>query len=57
MAYPSLPAFGIVDNPLVESPFASNNTPGTSFAATDFLLMDGEHFLLMDGSQFLLMGT
>jgi len=56
MSYPALPAFGIVENPLIITPFATNNSPGTSFPSNAFLLMDGTHFLLMDGTDFLLTG-
>lgn len=57
MSLPHLPTFGIVENPLIDSPFDSNNDPESgSFGANLFLLMDGQHFLLMNGEQLLLMG-
>jgi hypothetical protein len=49
--------FGIVDNPLVYSPFSQGYNQPSMFSAHDFLLMDGEYFLLMDGTHFLLFGT
>lgn len=58
MSWPHLPTFGIVDNPLIDSPFVSNNDEESGgFANNDFLLMDGEFFNLMDGTHLLLMGT
>jgi hypothetical protein len=57
MSFPLVGEFGLIDNPLIETPFASNNTPGTVTSDQDFLLMDGEFFLLMAGGNFLLMGS
>ena len=57
MAYPKPGKFGVVDNPLIFTPFEENNSEGSIFPANSFLLMDGTNFLLMDGSQFLLMGS
>ena len=58
MSWPALPAFGIVENPLIISPFASNNSPGGSspppIHGNLFLLSTGSDFLLSDGGFFLL---
>lgn len=56
MPLPQPGTFGIVDNPLVYSPFSANKFDGGVFSIQDFLLMDGTPFLLMDGTNFLLMG-
>jgi hypothetical protein len=57
MSFPVPGQFGVIENPLIITPFASNNTPGTVIPASAFLLMDGQMFLLMAGGNFLLMGT
>ena len=58
MAWPALPDFGLVENPIIYSPFVMNNYPGSSAGSpSSFLLMDNTNFLLMDGTQLLLMGT
>ncbi len=57
MPYPKPGTWGIVINPLIYTPFSTNNSPGEDIPANSFLLMDGEFFLLMDGTHLLLMGT
>jgi len=58
MSWPALPAFGIINNPLLESPFVTNNDEGTEgppVASNRFLLLSGGDFNLLNGSQFLLL--
>ncbi len=57
MPFPGPDSFGIVDNPLVYSPFVTGFAPPGVFSIQDFLLMDGTPFLLMTGENFLLMGN
>lgn len=57
MGFPRTGKFGIIENPLIFTPFVTNNSGEDEFSAGDFLLMDGEFFLLMAGGNFLLMGT
>lgn len=57
MSYPNLIGYGIVDNPLVDSPFDDGQGGDFPFGNNDFLLMDFELFKLMDGEQLLLLGT
>lgn len=54
MPFPSPNSYGIVDNPLVYTPFFENNFDGGIFNILNFLLMDNTPFLLMDGTNFLL---
>lgn len=56
MSFPKISSFGIIDNPLLDTPFSTNNDGDSDFGDNLFLLMDGEHFILMDGEQFELMG-
>jgi len=53
MSFPKTQKFGIIENPLIFSPFSTNNSPGDELVDLDFLLMDGEFFLLMDGTHLL----
>lgn len=47
--------FGIIDNPLIETPFISGNGGGGVPVPSDrFLLSDGSSFLLSDGTNLLL---
>lgn len=55
MSFPNPNTFGIVDNPLVFSPYSENNFDGGVFANNDFLLLDGDQFMLLDGDSFLLL--
>lgn len=57
MTFPKTGKFGIVENPLIFSPFVTGNTGDDISSNLDFLLMDSEFFLLMAGGNFLLMGT
>lgn len=57
MSYPKVGTWGIVINPLIYSPFETNNSPDDNLPGNDFLLMDNTPFLLMDGTHFLLMGS
>lgn len=57
MPFPKVGTFGIVENPLIFTPFGENNSPSGIISGNNFLLMDGEFFLLMDGTHFLLMGS
>ena len=59
MTKPSVRDFGIVNNPLLFTPFVENNFEGEGgeFSNLDMLFMDGEHWLLMDGEQLLSMNT
>ncbi len=56
MSFPKPGKFGIVENPLIFTPFGTNNSPG-DLPNNNFLLMDNTFFLLMDGTHLLLMGT
>jgi hypothetical protein len=56
MPFPRPGTFGIVENPLIFTPFSQGNSSSGGITDNDFLLMDGEFFLLMDGTHFLLMG-
>ncbi len=58
MAFPALPTFGIVDNPLIESPFVGENTTGSAFPpgfTSRFLLLSGGDMKLLSGGDFLLL--
>lgn len=56
MSFPTPNGYGIIQNPLIISPFVSGMGGGGGiFPGNGFLLMDGTSFLLMDGSFFLLM--
>jgi hypothetical protein len=58
MSWPVLPAFGIVNSPLLESPFVSNNDNGTMgppVSANRFLLLSGGNFNLLNGAPMLLL--
>lgn len=57
MPFPKVGVFGIVENPLVFTPFGENNSPSGMTVGNNFLLMYGEFFLLMDGTHLLLMGS
>lgn len=58
MPYPNTGRFGIIENPLLFTPFVEDNTEGGGeFSDNDFLLLDGEFFLLLDGTHFLLLGS
>lgn len=59
MSYPSVATFGIVENPLIYTPFAEGNSPSTGGVPphSAFILMDGELFGLMAGGDFLIMGS
>ena len=56
MPFPSPRNFGIVDNPLVDSPFVESEQigGGVPVPSNRFLLSDGSSFLLSDGSFLLL---
>ena len=50
--------YGIIENPLLVSPFIANNDiEGMGPISNDFLLLDGQNFLLLDGQQFDLLGS
>lgn len=58
MSWPALPAFGIVNNPLLDSPFFTNNDEGNVTPPQPnnrFLLLSGGNFLLLNGQDFLLL--
>ena len=58
MSWPALPAFGIVNNPLLDSPFTSNNDQGNNVPpqpSNRFLLLSGGNFLLLGGGDLLLL--
>lgn len=57
MSYPKPGTWGIVVNPLIYSPFSTNNSPEDYNPGNRFLLMDNTSFLLMDGEFLLLMGS
>ncbi len=50
MPFPSIDGFGIVDNPLVISPFQTNNKPGQSNPAPppglDFVITSTNKFVI-----------
>ena len=57
MAFPNIKNFGIVENPLIDSPFVQTNENGGNSpppAGNLFLLSDGSDLLLSDGSKLLL---
>lgn len=57
MSWPALPAFGIVNNPLLDTPFCFNNDEGTDSPVEKdgFLLLVSTPFLLLDGNPLLLL--
>jgi hypothetical protein len=60
MPWPRLKDFGIVDNPLIYSPFEENNAPdsgGGPPAFNDFLLLNSFPFLLLNGNNLTLLGA
>lgn len=61
MAFPNVKNFGIVDNPLIDSPFIISDENGSGgvppLPRNRFLLMTGASFLLMTGADLLLMET
>lgn len=59
MPWPRLKDFGIVENPLIYSPFEENNSPGDGGvpAINDFLLLNGFPFLLLNGENLALLGA
>lgn len=57
MSYPNVNGFGVVNNPITESPYFENNDDGTNaFPEDDFLLLNDSRFLLLNGGYFLLLG-
>jgi len=59
MPWPRTSSFGLVDNPLIYSPFEENNAPddGGVPAFNDFLLLSGIPFLLLNGNNLTLLGS
>ena len=59
MPWPRLKDFGIVENPLVYSPFEENDSPGDGGvpAFNDFLLLSGGNFILLNGDNLELLGA
>jgi hypothetical protein len=59
MPWPRLGTFGLVDNPLIDSPFNEGSnldfTPPTPPSGDLFLLLTGSDFLLLTGDKFLLL--
>jgi hypothetical protein len=58
MSWPVLAKFGIVDSPLLDSPFVTNNEEGNNVPpqpSNRFLLMSAGNLLLMNGQDMLLM--
>lgn len=58
MPWPRTGGFGLVDNPLIDSPFEENNAPddGGVPAINEFLLLNGFPFLLLNGNHLSLLG-
>jgi len=57
MPWPTPAYYGVVDNPLIDSPFLSSSEIKGSAPpppSNRFLLSDGSSFLLSDGTNFLL---
>lgn len=55
---PNPNTWGIVENPLVFSPFMDGEGGGGgAMPSNAFLLLDGTLFKLLDGTNFLLLGT
>jgi hypothetical protein len=46
--------FGIIDNPIVKTPY-NNGSGGGIVPSNSFLLLDGEPFSLLDNTFFLLL--
>lgn len=59
MSFPKPGSFGEISNPLLFTPFFTNDdeTDGGEFNAKNFLLLDGEFFMLLDGTHLLLLGS
>jgi hypothetical protein len=57
MPFPTPNGYGIIDNPLIFSPFTQGAGSGGSTSNLDMLFMDGQHWLLMDGEQLLSMNS
>lgn len=59
MSFPSIVNFGIVDNPLIDSPFEASNHEGNLFppAFNGFLLLNTEPMALLNGDLFLLLNS
>ncbi len=57
MSWPALPAFGIVNNPLLDSPFDFNSDEETSSPVihNGFLLLNSSPFNLLNGNALLLL--
>lgn len=57
MAWPNVGAFGLVNNPLIDTPFNENSETGSTPppSENDFLLLGGGNFLLLGGGNFLLL--
>ncbi len=55
MSLPNPNTFGIVENPLVYSPYVENDFGPGVFAGNDFMLLDNTPFLLLDGGNLLLL--
>ena len=58
MSWPALPDFGIVSNPLLDSPFVTNNDESTSpppQPSNRFLLLSGGNVHLLNADDFLLL--
>jgi len=50
--------FGIIENPLIFSPFVTGNDPNSLGPINnDFILLDGDQFKLLSGEQFDLLGS
>lgn len=59
MPWPRTGTFGVVENPIIESPFVENNSPGEEAPpqpGNRFLLLGGGNFLLLSGGDLLLLG-
>jgi hypothetical protein len=56
MPLPSPNGYGIIDNPLVFTPFTEGYEPSpTPFPSNVFLLLNGGNFLLLNGGNLLLL--
>lgn len=57
MSFPNPNKFGIVDNPLIFTPFVAGNgsDSGGGIPSDAFMLLDGTPFLLLNGEFFVLL--
>ncbi len=60
MPWPRTGSFGLIDNPLTDSPYIADSGPGEGGPnppINTFLLLSGFPFLLLNGNMFELLGA